>query len=100
MGYLEFLHLNMHAQLVLTDSGGLQEETTVLGVPCLTMRQNTERPITCQIGTNQLVGSKKEKILIAAREIINGSSKSGKIPEKWDGQTAERIIDIILHECM
>ena len=67
LGYLEFLHLNMHARLVLTDSGGLQEETTVLGVPCITMRHNTERPITCEVGTNVLVGNDPTAILAAAR---------------------------------
>ncbi len=92
LGYLEFLHLNMNARMVLTDSGGLQEETTVLGVPCITMRPNTERPVTCEVGTNVIVGNSKEKILSTARKILNEKSKDGKIPEKWDGKAAERIV--------
>jgi len=96
LGYLEFLHLNMHARLVLTDSGGLQEETTVLGVPCMTLRDNTERPITCTEGTNVLVGNRKDGILAAARHILNGGAPVGRIPEKWDGRAAARILDHIL----
>lgn len=95
LGYLEFLHLNMNATMVLTDSGGLQEETTVLGVPCITMRHNTERPITCEIGSNILVGNDKTKILEAARKVLDGDSLKGKVPEKWDGRAAERIVDIL-----
>jgi UDP-N-acetylglucosamine 2-epimerase (non-hydrolysing) len=97
LGYLEFLHLNMTARLVLTDSGGLQEETTVLGVPCITMRFNTERPITCEEGTNIIVGNRKEKILDAAQTILSDNSPKGKIPEKWDGRAAERIVEILLN---
>lgn len=93
LGYLEFLHLNMHARLVLTDSGGLQEETTVLGVPCLTLRANTERPITCEVGTNAIVGNDPALILAAAEEILAGHCRAGSVPEKWDGQAAERIVD-------
>lgn len=96
LGYLEFLHLNMGATMVLTDSGGLQEETTVLGVPCITLRHNTERPITCEEGTNVIVGNSRNKILAAAERILNGQFKGGKIPEKWDGKAAERIVDAIL----
>lgn len=96
LGYLEFLHLNMGAKMVLTDSGGLQEETTVLGVPCITLRQNTERPITCEEGTNVIVGNSKQEILAAARMVFNGEGKKGNIPEKWDGKAAERIVDILL----
>ena len=96
LGYLEFLHLNMNARLVLTDSGGLQEETTVLGVPCITMRPNTERPITCVEGTNVLVGSQREDILNAAQEVFAGKGSVGQIPEKWDGGAAERIVDVLL----
>jgi UDP-N-acetylglucosamine 2-epimerase (non-hydrolysing) len=95
LGYLEFLHLNMNAHFVLTDSGGLQEETTILGVPCITIRENTERPITCEEGTNQLVGNIKEAIIKAANKILDGNKANGQIPEKWDGRTAERIIDIL-----
>ena len=96
LGYLEFLHLNMQAKLVLTDSGGLQEETTVLGVPCITMRNNTERPITCEVGTNVMVGNQPEEILKQAKNILNGTIKPGKIPEKWDGHAAERIVDHLI----
>ncbi len=96
LGYLEFLHLNMHAKMVLTDSGGLQEETTVLGVPCITLRENTERPITCTEGTNVIVGNKKDRILEAAREVLDGRRRAGKIPEKWDGKAAERIVGTLL----
>lgn len=96
LGYLEFLHLNMQARLVLTDSGGLQEETTVLGVPCITMRNNTERPITCEVGTNVMVGNQPEEILKQAMNILNGTIKPGGIPEKWDGHAAERIVDHLL----
>jgi UDP-N-acetylglucosamine 2-epimerase (non-hydrolysing) len=96
LGYLEFLHLNMNARMVLTDSGGLQEETTVLGVPCITMRHNTERPITCEIGSNVIVGNDREKILTAARKVLMGDVMSGQTPEKWDGHAAERIVEILL----
>jgi len=96
LGYLEFLHLNMNAKLVLTDSGGLQEETTVLGIPCITMRANTERPITCEVGTNVLVGNDPAAILAAARPILAGETVSGRVPELWDGHAAERIVDILL----
>ena len=86
----------MKAKLVLTDSGGLQEETTVLGVPCITMRNNTERPITCEVGTNVMVGNQPEEILKQTRKILNGNMKQGSIPEKWDGRSAMRIVDWLL----
>lgn len=95
MGYLEFLHLNMGAKMVLTDSGGLQEETTVLGIPCITLRDNTERPITCEMGTNVLVGKSKERILAAAKNVIDGNIRKGIVPEKWDGKAAQRIVEIL-----
>ena len=98
LGYLEFLHLNMNARMVLTDSGGLQEETTVLGVPCITLRENTERPITCEEGTNVIVGNRKENILAAARKVLQGDIARGRVPEKWDGQAAERIVKILLSQ--
>lgn len=97
LGYLDFLHLNMHAKMVLTDSGGLQEETTVLGIPCITMRENTERPVTCEIGTNVIVGNKPDSILAAAEKIFHSTGIKGKIPEKWDGKAAERIVRVILN---
>ena len=96
LGYLEFLNLNMNARLVLTDSGGLQEETTVLGVPCITMRPNTERPITCEVGSNIMVGNSKKAILREAFKILNGETAEGKVPEKWDGKAAERIVATLI----
>ena len=95
LGYLEFLHLNMNARMVLTDSGGLQEETTALGVPCLTLRLNTERPITCTEGTNQLVGNERERITEASRRLLNGTTVTARVPEKWDGKAAERIVHVL-----
>lgn len=96
LSYLEFLHLNMHAKMVFTDSGGLQEETTALGVPCITLRPNTERPITCEEGTNILVGNRKQDILIAANQVLAGVALKGRIPEKWDGHAADEIVTILL----
>jgi UDP-N-acetylglucosamine 2-epimerase (non-hydrolysing) len=90
-GYLEMLGLMSGAKLVLTDSGGLQEETTALGIPCLTIRENTERPITIDYGTNSLVGSDRAAILAGVDEILAGGGKRGRIPELWDGHAAERI---------
>lgn len=90
-GYLEMLGLMASAKLVLSDSGGLQEETTALGVPCLTLRENTERPITVDQGTNILVGSDREAISRGVREILAGRGKNGRLPELWDGRAAERI---------
>jgi len=82
--------------MLLTDSGGLQEETTVLGISCVTMRENTERPITCEIGTNVIVGNKPENILAAAEKILNGAGIKGRVPDKCDGKAAERIVTILL----
>jgi UDP-N-acetylglucosamine 2-epimerase (non-hydrolysing) len=90
-GYLEMLGLMAGATVVLTDSGGLQEETTALGVPCLTLRENTERPITVEQGTNILVGSDRAAILQGVDDIITGRGKRGRVPELWDGHAAERI---------
>jgi len=96
VGYLDFLCLMSKALLVLTDSGGIQEETTILGVPCLTLRENTERPITVEQGTNRLVGSDPEAILSAYRQIKEGVFKvRGNRPALWDGQAAQRIAAII-----
>lgn len=90
-GYLEMLGLMANARIVLTDSGGLQEETTALGVPCLTMRENTERPITVEQGTNTMVGRNLDSIRHHAAEVLAGRGKSGRVPEYWDGQTSQRI---------
>jgi UDP-N-acetylglucosamine 2-epimerase (non-hydrolysing) len=90
-GYLEMLGLMSSASMVLTDSGGLQEETTALGVPCLTLRANTERPITIEQGTNTLVGTDRSAILAAVDEILAGRGKRGRVPELWDGRAARRI---------
>lgn len=90
-GYLEMLGLMASAAVVLTDSGGLQEETTALGVPCLTLRENTERPITVEQGTNILVGRDRTAILTGVQEILAGRGKRGRVPEYWDGHAAERI---------
>ncbi|MCP5195981.1 MAG: UDP-N-acetylglucosamine 2-epimerase (non-hydrolyzing) [Gammaproteobacteria bacterium] len=91
LGYLEMLGLMQGARLVLTDSGGIQEETTALGVPCLTLRENTERPVTVTEGTNTIVGADPEHIRQAAREVLASGGKAGRIPEYWDGCAAERI---------
>ena len=92
-GYLEMLGLMAPAALVLTDSGGLQEETTALGIPCLTMRENTERPITVEQGTNTMVGRDRAAILQGVSDILAGRGKRGRVPELWDGRAAERIAD-------
>jgi UDP-N-acetylglucosamine 2-epimerase (non-hydrolysing) len=93
--YLDFLRLTMDARLVLTDSGGIQEETTILQVPCLTLRENTERPVTIEHGTNRLVGTDTGAILQAARGVLTQPMPSGRIPELWDGRAADRIVDIL-----
>ena len=94
-GYLDFIALMSESKLVLTDSGGLQEETTALGIPCLTLRENTERPITVTEGTNTIVGNDPKVIIDTALEVLNNGGKAGRIPEMWDGKTAERIAEII-----
>lgn len=99
LGYLDFLALTAGARLVLTDSGGIQEETTALGVPCLTMRENTERPVTVEVGTNQLVGTDPARVIPAAREVLAGRGRKGSIPELWDGHAAERIADVLVRFC-
>jgi len=95
LGYLEFLDLMIHARLVLTDSGGIQEETTILGVPCLTLRENTERPVTIVEGTNTLVGADQARIVAETRRILAGEGKTGRVPELWDGHAAGRIVKIL-----
>jgi len=91
-GYLDFLKLMSDSAVVLTDSGGIQEETTILGVPCLTLRENTERPITVTQGTNRLTGSSTESILKAYRMVRDQPPKTVKVPELWDGAAADRIV--------
>ena len=95
LGYLDFMKLLHNAKLVLTDSGGIQEETTYLGIPCITMRENTERPITVEIGSNVLVGTDTERIIAEAQKVLDGNAKKGQIPELWDGKAAERIVKIL-----
>jgi UDP-N-acetylglucosamine 2-epimerase (non-hydrolysing) len=96
VGYLDSLNLMANAKLVLTDSGGVQEETTVLGVPCLTIRNNTERPVTITEGTNTLVGTSQSKIISEARKILSGQGKQGRAPKFWDGKAAQRIVECLL----
>ena len=96
LGYLDFLCLLSNATLALTDSGGIQEETTALGVPCLTLRENTERPITISQGTNVLVGTNPSKIAAATEQVLRGDGKRGRTPPLWDGHAAERIVEILL----
>jgi len=93
--YLDFLRLMMDARFVLTDSGGIQEETTVLGVPCLTLRENTERPITVSQGSNRIVGRDPAAIRRAVRQILDGPVEPARIPELWDGRAAKRIVDVL-----
>ena len=95
LGYLEMLGLMQAARLVLTDSGGIQEETTALGVPCVTLRENTERPITVEEGTNTVVGSSPAHIIAAVNEILRTGGKAGRVPELWDGRASERIAGVI-----
>jgi UDP-N-acetylglucosamine 2-epimerase (non-hydrolysing) len=96
IGYLDFLALTSNAELILTDSGGIQEESTFLGVQCITLRTSTERPITVELGTNQLLGTDLEKAKTAALNVLNGQLKAGTIPELWDGKAAERIAKVII----
>jgi UDP-N-acetylglucosamine 2-epimerase (non-hydrolysing) len=96
--YMAFLHLWKDAAVVLTDSGGLQEETTALGVPCVTVRENTERPITVEEGTNVLAGTEPSGVIAAAHRALAGGSKGGRRPRLWDGRAAERIVDILAKE--
>lgn len=97
VGYLEMLGLMKDANVVLTDSGGIQEETTSLGVPCVTLRENTERPITVDQGTNTIVGTDEHAIMTTVDDILSTGGKAGRLPELWDGRAAERIADIIFH---
>lgn len=96
LGYLQLLGLMSEARIVLTDSGGLQEETTALGVPCVTLRENTERPITVEQGTNTVVGTDRAKIQACFDDVMASGGKSGRVPDLWDGRAAERIADALL----
>lgn len=96
MGYLEFNYMVKHSKAVITDSGGITEETTVMGVPCITLRDNTERPETCTLGTNELIGTNPDAIKPILNKLFADQWKKGSIPELWDGKTAERIVEILI----
>ena len=96
LGYLEFNYLVERSKAVITDSGGITEETTVMNIPCMTLRNNTERPETCDIGTNELLGVNHKAIAPALKKLFEGNWKKGKIPDKWDGKTSKRIVDYLL----
>jgi UDP-N-acetylglucosamine 2-epimerase (non-hydrolysing) len=100
LGYFEFMKLVKSSKAVVTDSGGIQEETTYLGIPCLTIRQNTERPVTIDEGTNTLINMDVEQVKKYIDEILNNNYKKGKIPEFWDGKATERIVDIIVNKIL
>ena len=97
LGYLEFNYLVERSKAVITDSGGITEETTVMGVPCITLRDNTERPETATIGTNELIGTNPDNIEPALNKLFAGQWKEGGIPPLWDGHSAERIVDILIN---
>lgn len=98
LGYLPFNYLVAHSKAVITDSGGITEETTYLGIPCMTLRDSTERPETCTIGTNELLGTDPKAIVPALNKLFSGRWKKGDVPEYWDGKTSQRIVDILLKE--
>jgi UDP-N-acetylglucosamine 2-epimerase (non-hydrolysing) len=98
LGYLDFLRLASQAKVVFTDSGGVQEETTILGIPCITLRDNTERPVTVERGTNVLVGSDRDKIIAAFMCILNGTKRGACVPQYWDGLAAERVVQVLVRE--
>ena len=97
LGYLEFLGLQKGASLVVTDSGGIQEETTFLGIPCLTIRENTERPITLTSGTNVLIGTDMARLKTEALRVIDGHRPKAGVPPLWDGHAGSRIADVVLN---
>jgi UDP-N-acetylglucosamine 2-epimerase (non-hydrolysing) len=96
LGYLDFLKMMTQAKIVLTDSGGIQEETTILGVPCLTLRENTERPVTVSEGTNTIVGTDPDTMVRECLKILNHEAKKYQIPKFWDGHAAQRIVDVLV----
>lgn len=98
VGYLDFINLIKNAKLIVTDSGGIQEESTFLGIQCITLRNNTERPVTVDVGTNHLTGTRIAQIEKTAGNILDGNMKNGSVPELWDGKTAERIVGILIKE--
>ena len=98
LSYLEFNYLVKHSKAVITDSGGITEETTVMNIPCVTLRNTTERPETCTIGTNELIGTDAAAIKPVLNKLFEGKWKHGEIPPLWDGKTAERIVDILLNK--
>lgn len=98
LGYLEFIYTIKHSMAVITDSGGITEETTIMHIPCMTLRDNTERMETCTVGTNELIGTNPKNLVPALQKLFAGEWKQGGIPKMWDGKTAERIVDIILKE--
>ncbi len=95
LGYLAFLSLMLDARFVMTDSGGVQEETTALGIPCLTLRENTERPVTVEVGTNVVVGTRPERIVVEAMRVLGGTARRGSTPPLWDGRAAARIVEVL-----
>ena len=99
IGYLDFLALQRHAAVVITDSGGIQEETTYLSIPCVTVRENTERPVTVTLGTNLLVGQDMGRLRRTIDQVLAGHAKQGQIPPLWDGRASERIADVITQTC-
>jgi UDP-N-acetylglucosamine 2-epimerase (non-hydrolysing) len=99
IGYLDFVALTANARLVMTDSGGIQEETTALGVPCLTVRRNTERPVTVEVGSNTLVGTDPAQVVPAAVAVLEGRGKKGRVPDLWDGKAAQRIAPVLMKFC-
>jgi UDP-N-acetylglucosamine 2-epimerase (non-hydrolysing) len=94
---VDFLSLLMNAAFVMTDSGGLQEETTYLRIPCLTLRENTERPVTVTLGTNTIIGNDPAQIVGSAMKILAGERRQTEIPELWDGHASERIVEVLRH---
>ncbi len=95
LGYLEFNYLVKYSKCVITDSGGITEETTFMGIPCITLRDNTERPETIAVGTNELIGTNPKEIKPYLQKLFAGKWKKGSIPELWDGKTSERIVEIL-----